>query len=178
MKKHSIIYLLALFLFYGCIPDDGSDVIPASSGSFKIDDVSFNLSQGFFTDPIEESPSLFFNTILLSDSGLNSVNNGPLTGSGNAVVMEIYSATSSSNLLGTYTITDGSPVAGQAVVNYAVGLDLDNDTTDDEEDIESGTLTISRNNNGTFNVTLSNGRVDITGQSFEVLYDGTIKVVR
>ena len=178
MKKHSIIYLLALFLFYGCNPDDGDNSIPASTGSFKIDNASFNLSQGFFTDPLLEIPGLFYKTIILTDSGFNSANNGPLTGRGNAVVLEIYSATSDLNLIGTFNITDGSPVAGQALAYYAVGLDIENETSDDEEDIESGTLTISLNDNGTYKVSLPNGRVDITGQAFEVIYDGTIKVVR
>jgi hypothetical protein len=64
------------------------------------------------------------------------------------------------------------------VIYYAAGTDIDNDTIGDEEDIESGTLSITVNNNGTYNVPLPNGRVDITGQAFEVRYDGTIKVIR
>lgn|GEM_PF-3213216 len=115
MKTNLISELfISLFLIalYSRNPDDGSGPIPASIGTFNLDSTSFSLSQGLFTDPLEDSPGLFYKTIILTDAGFNSVNNGALTGNGNAVVIEIYSPTSDLNLLGDYTITDGTPVAG------------------------------------------------------------------
>ncbi|WP_164510798.1 hypothetical protein [Nonlabens xiamenensis] len=55
---------------------------------------------------------------------------------------------------------------------YAINYDIQNDTLDSEEDIESGTLTIVKNDDNTYVFTINNGVVDITNQSFELLFDG------
>jgi hypothetical protein len=86
----------------------------------------------------------------------------------------VYSDDLSFEIEGVYSITDDQVVAGQVEMYFAINYDIENDTLDNEEDIGSGTLTITRNSNGTYVFNIDNGIVDIVGNDFTLDYNGTL----
>lgn len=182
MIRFSKLLLFTIFLtvLTSCGNDDDattpSVVELPGTGSFSIDRVNFRLAQGFFYPSTEDEAGLYYKIIILADGGYTANTTTRLiSGVASAVLIKTHDTVNRDDLSGTYDITDGTPVAGQATAYYAINYDPVNQTVDDEEDIESGTLTIRLNDDGTYNVVLSNGRVDIVGQMFTVDYDGLIK---
>jgi hypothetical protein len=177
--KFSILFLLTLFISCDGSDDRKDNTGDPSTGFFAIDNVSFDLNQGYNSEVFEDSPGLYYQSFLIGGDGLffNPASSS-LSGMTNVVIIELYSETDNFDFKGSYEITDGDPVAGQALAYYALDYDVDQSTSRDEEDIESGTLFITTNSNGTFSVSLTNGVVDITRQAFAMEYDGTIKLVR
>ncbi|AGC76315.1 hypothetical protein [Nonlabens dokdonensis] len=98
-------------------------------------------------------------------------------GAADTVIMTVYSDDPSFTLEGIYTITDNQIVAGQVEMYFAINYDIENDTLDQEEEIESGTLSITKNSNGTYVFNIDNGIVDIVGNDFTLDYQGTLTLL-
>lgn len=155
--------------------DDNND--NQGIGQFTIDNSSFDLSKGFRSPVFEDEPGLYYQNVLLSSDGFNlntTAGDNPLTGTADAIFIELYSSSDNAPITGTYNVTDTDENPGDAYVYYAINYNIDADTIDDEEEIESGSLTITQNSDGSYSVSLTNGVVDITGQDFTVTYDGDI----
>ncbi|OUS18442.1 hypothetical protein A9Q93_03915 [Nonlabens dokdonensis] len=92
--------------------------------------------------------------------------------------MTVYSDDPSFEIVGVYTITDDQVVAELVEMYFAINYNIENDTLDqEEEEFKSGTLTITRNNDGTHVFNIDNGIVDIIGNDFTLDYQGTLTLL-
>ncbi|WP_213523927.1 hypothetical protein [Nonlabens sp.] len=167
-------FIFSLTLLCSCESDDDDMRAIESRGSFSIDNDTFGLRFGFDTPVQEDSPNLYYKTILLSSEGYVLTQNNQLEGAADVVIMEVYSDQQNFEIEGTYSITDNQAVSGQVEMYFAINYDIQNDTLDREEDIESGTLTITKNENNTYVFTINNGVVDIVGNDFKLNYNGFV----
>lgn len=176
---HLILVCFSIVILTSCNSDDDTPVAPAftSSGTFNIDDVSFPLDKGFTEALFLDNDDNYLFRMLLAGPGISF--DQVYRGKADAVQIDLYVSNFNSDFVGTYSITDldSSITAGKAVVNYLVDIDLDNDTVMDEEEIESGTLTVTKNPNNSYTFTLNDGVVDITMQDFKIDYTGKIEMI-
>jgi hypothetical protein len=176
MKK-LILCFIVIVLFISCDSDEDNQSTPIiSTGNFKIDDDPFQLSQGFITPSEEDEPDLYRKFILLSSDGY-SWNQNQFIGAADGAFITLYSDNSSFEVEGTYSITDNQAASGQAEMYFAINYDIQNDTLDNEEEIESGTLTITKNTDGTYIFKIDNAVVDIIGDDFTLDYEGVLTTI-
>jgi len=170
-------FMIILTFLISCESDDDTQTTPIiSTGNFKIDNDQFQLSQGFVTPTEADSPGFYRKDILLS-SGEYSWSQNRFIGAADGTFITVYSDNSSFEIEGVYSITDNQVATGQAEIFFAINYDIQNDTVDNEEDIESGTLTITKNPNGTYVFNIDNGIVDIVGNDFTLDYDGLLTTI-
>lgn len=176
MTKIILIFVSIVFLI-ACETDDDDQTTPVNStGNFKIDDDQFQLRQGFVTPTETDGPNLYRKDILLASVEYIWSQNR-LIGAADTVIMTIYSDNPSFEIEGAYSITDDQVAAGRVEMYFAINYDIENDTLDQEEEIESGTLTIIRNTDGRYVFNIDNGIVDIVGNDFTLDYNGTLTLL-
>ncbi len=60
---------------------------------------------------------------------------------------------------------------------FEINYDIENDKLDQEEEIESGTLTITKNSNGTYIFNIDNGFLDAVGNEFTLDFHATLTLL-
>jgi hypothetical protein len=179
----TVFYLACSILLISCGNDDDLTSPPVSppavvepgTGSFSVDGVPIDLTQGFYyPDEFISSTNLYVTIIVIADGGYAPRPDRRLSGAATSVFIRLYSDMSNVGLVGDYEITDDSTVAGQAEVYVAVNYDINNDTLDEDADLESGSLSITKAADGTYDVSIENGLTDFSARTFVMTYDGAI----
>lgn len=172
-------FLFFLTLFISCGNDDDVTsppvVIEPGTGSFTVNTVSIDLTQGFyFPDEFVTSSNLYASAVIIADGGYTALPDRRLDGAATAVFIRVYSDRSNASIEGTYEIAEDVVTSGQAEVYVAINYDIINDTLDEDANLESGTLSITRASDGTYNVSIENGLTDFSTRTFVMTYDGAI----
>ncbi|AGC76562.1 hypothetical protein LX97_01222 [Nonlabens dokdonensis] len=180
MKTKSQIILLLLFsvILYSCNPDDDNPSTPtpvAVDNQFTVGSTVYDLDAGYRSPSFPDSPGLFLTTVALTGDGLTRSGN-QLTGVGDIVVIEFYTAANNGLQAGTYNLDSLNDQALTAYAYYGIDYDSQTDSAVIEDEVFQGTITVDLLTNGDFRIT-GTGIADDANANFTVNFNGDIPLV-
>lgn len=174
MKTYKIIFLIILFpLFFISCSDDDDDIKIEGIGTLTIDGTVYELSQGIIYNRERWEPTQGYNfdvDLVSSDFDIEN-----MTGVGDAVALEMFSATTDDLGSGTYTFGANEQFqAGTFCGIIAIGIDAQTDESDIFFIITSGSCVVVRSGN-TYEFTL-NTEADQLSESFESVVASNVPI--
>lgn len=177
--KTQMILLLVLSLFlHSCNSDDDNYSTPtpvAVDNQFTVGSTVYDLDAGYRSPSFPDSPGLFLTTVALTGDGL-SRNGNQLTGVGDVVVIEFYTADNNGLQAGTYNLDNLNDQALTAYVYYGIDYDPQTDSAVIEDEVFQGTITVDLLTTGDFKIT-GTGIADDANANFTVNFNGDIPIV-
>jgi hypothetical protein len=177
MKK-TLRFLALIFLSLTVSNCDSDDDAASASGSneFRIGNTSYSLARGYRSDSEQDEPNLFLTNVVLVSSGLNLSNNEELTGTGDILGFEFYTATGGGLQAGTYTIDSLNEDAQTVYVFSGINFNSQTGDADIEDEIFQGTITVEVLPNGNYRIT-GQGRADDADANFTMNFSGSVQLV-
>ena len=177
-KTQIILFLVLSLVLYSCNPDDdnpSTSTPVAVDNQFTVSSTVYDLSAGYRSPSFPDSPGLFITTIALTGDGLTRSGN-QLTGIGDIVVIEFYTAANNVLQAGTYNLDSLNDQALTAYLYYGINYDSQTDSAVIEDEVFQGTITVDLLTNGNFKIT-GTGISDDANSNFTVNFDGEIPLV-